>query len=1292
MPILIVGNEKLTCLVVDEILRGTYQVTTAPTPLSSIPTHGFTFGLILSPCRCRDARYRFYQRGQATGLMPLAVVTVNDSADITTRCFKCGIARTTRLRFKSRMLLTRTRLILEREWLRRAVSGLQAERRLRAEQNADDLRTAETLRGCRPCRSSSRRPPPRRPASSSSSTPRRKSSAKRKVTSLTWRVVQLSGDKAPGAAPVMSSLVDQAEIAELQRKLTKAVETPSRPSPAASPSWSGVRLMRPRLPPRGRGGPGDLQKSLSILSSLSTSDLYRPVFSRLFTVGQRPVRPHQQQQQGDKAPPRPGPTGPGDEQPTFAPVADAGVLKGWDFNVFGFTEDNMLAARVDVHRVRPPQARSPSRPAPSRPTPTAGRRFNIPVETLRNFLTHCRRAYRKNPYHSFLHAFDVTQTLYLVLTKTEVMHYLTKLDVRLPRPASADLDHPGTNNLFQVNAQTPLALVYNDMSALENYHARTPSPSCKPRCNILENLTPAEYREMRKSIIAMILATDLSAHFTTLTRFTTHTETAPFSRDSPDDRQLLLDILLHAAVRAPCPPRPPFPPCPAAAALLLVQPPNLPARRAPRSSFDMGCAYKWDGWRDGLGAGHLQPVQAVAHCQRWSELNAREFFEQGDMERKKGLPVSPYMDRGSSTAARFQVSLIDYCISPTFAALTKLLPELQVYLNNIHANRMRFSESLDDNKITEEDLAMDRFAAGDPNHDGTDSEEDGPLRIPGPPAARPTSSGFVPRAHLLPRRVLLSPREMLRQYRAYEKSVMGAPDDLAAGAGAGAGGGMVNSTSTTSVGSDTPEPEPKAAPHATTVLLSGPAEKPPPAGMKKAGFTHSTVRLVGSSVTSLAEAAQAHITSLELNPPPRENPPPSRAGSERAQSRLSASRMRSSRNFKIITTGGPSAPSGPMVPPSPHYHSTASFYGHSPGLPPPGPPPEGLFTNSPPDSPTSPPAPAPASASFRAATQLPPPVPPLPATGGTLGGGGHQALQMPLATPAPSGLPSLSTMGAGGPAGVPSPLVLPHHLMGMMGMNPYGMAPQSPTGPATPTGAASMLRRSPVPDSTGTPQAGSALGSLLSPMGGLGGPVGGMGGMGGMGTMGGMGYPLYQAAMYLAAPSPGMSAHQGPYPFGLSSPSFMSSSPTPGGGASSTIGGGVSALGTPTSARGGGGGGGGPGMMTPRGTSATPTMRGNLIPPLPGLTSTAPSPTGGLGGGSGGGGGGGASAGYSYGATTKRGGPAGGGSGGGGAGPISARRATEPRGGGAIPPVSARGGGAQSATLTRKGELPPLRR
>jgi GAF domain-containing protein len=92
------------------------------------------------------------------------------------------------------------------------------------------------------------------------------------------------------------------------------------------------------------------------------------------------------------------------------------------------------------------------------------------------FLRLCHRVqsgYRPNPYHNYRHAISVMQVAFIVLTTTEA-------GARLPRTAVLaillgslvhDLDHPGTNNAFQVNSGSPLAILYNDSSVLENHHA-----------------------------------------------------------------------------------------------------------------------------------------------------------------------------------------------------------------------------------------------------------------------------------------------------------------------------------------------------------------------------------------------------------------------------------------------------------------------------------------------------------------------------------------------------------------------------------------------------------------------------------------------------------------------------------------------------------------------------------------------------------------------------------------------------------------------------------------------------
>ena len=43
--------------------------------------------------------------------------------------------------------------------------------------------------------------------------------------------------------------------------------------------------------------------------------------------------------------------------------------------------------------------------------------FQIPEEKMRNFIQMIKSKYiRSNPYHNFIHAFDVTQTVYSYLT------------------------------------------------------------------------------------------------------------------------------------------------------------------------------------------------------------------------------------------------------------------------------------------------------------------------------------------------------------------------------------------------------------------------------------------------------------------------------------------------------------------------------------------------------------------------------------------------------------------------------------------------------------------------------------------------------------------------------------------------------------------------------------------------------------------------------------------------------------------------------------------------------------
>lgn len=77
-----------------------------------------------------------------------------------------------------------------------------------------------------------------------------------------------------------------------------------------------------------------------------------------------------------------------------------------------------------------------------------------------------------------------------------------------------DLEHPGLNNLYQINAGTQLAIRYNDISVLENHHcAKAFELLAQPECNVLVPFTAEHRKYLRRAIIAMVLATDMSVHF-----------------------------------------------------------------------------------------------------------------------------------------------------------------------------------------------------------------------------------------------------------------------------------------------------------------------------------------------------------------------------------------------------------------------------------------------------------------------------------------------------------------------------------------------------------------------------------------------------------------------------------------------------------------------------------------------------------------------------------------------------------------------------------------------------------
>eukprot|EP00741_Cyanophora_paradoxa_P006850 tig00001056_g6625.t1 len=360
--------------------------------------------------------------------------------------------------------------------------------------------------------------------------------------------------------------------------------------------------------------------------------------------------------------------------------------------------------------------------------------FGIRPAALAAFLDLAEAGYVETPYHCRVHAADVLQGVNYLLTGGGLGALMRPLDVFAALVAAIvhDLEHPGRNNGFEIATSSERALLYNDRSVLENYSAsRTFALLREEELDILAGLSRAQRAEFRKSVISMLLATDLAAHFDTLGTFKSklvaHAAVAAAAAgaaaggggsgghgSSPNTSQKHVHAAGGTGPAAPAATPPPS----------RGRPPSgpVPVRRASLAPADATSAHSsvrrlssHSGERIAAAAAAaaagetpdtLSPeerqlflnmaikVADIANAARpprlhaaWVERVMAEFFEQGDEEKRLGLPLSPYCDRDTTVISKCQAGFIDFLASPLFTAWAQRFPKCQLLVQLTDANR-----------------------------------------------------------------------------------------------------------------------------------------------------------------------------------------------------------------------------------------------------------------------------------------------------------------------------------------------------------------------------------------------------------------------------------------------------------------------------------------------------------------------------------------------------------------------------------------------------------------------------
>merc|ERR1712065_91492 len=130
---------------------------------------------------------------------------------------------------------------------------------------------------------------------------------------------------------------------------------------------------------------------------------------------------------------------------------------------------------------------------------------------------------------------------------------LTQLELLVLLVASLchDLGHPGVNNAFMTSTLSDIAILYNDQSVLENFHAASLFQLLRqnPDLNIFGSFSKAQFREARKLIIECIVSTDPAVHYEYVTKLSTKAESdnPTWNREVPEERLLLMKSIIKMA-------------------------------------------------------------------------------------------------------------------------------------------------------------------------------------------------------------------------------------------------------------------------------------------------------------------------------------------------------------------------------------------------------------------------------------------------------------------------------------------------------------------------------------------------------------------------------------------------------------------------------------------------------------------------------------------------------------------------------------------------------------------------
>ncbi|XP_078267230.1 rod cGMP-specific 3',5'-cyclic phosphodiesterase subunit alpha [Rhinoraja longicauda] len=282
-------------------------------------------------------------------------------------------------------------------------------------------------------------------------------------------------------------------------------------------------------------------------------------------------------------------------------------------------------------------------------------KFHVPQEVLVRFMYSLSKGYRKITYHNWRHGFNVGHTMFTLLTTGQLKSYYTDLEAFAMVTAAFchDIDHRGTNNLYQMKSQDPLARLHGS-SIMERHHLEFSKTLLQDEdLNIFQNLNRRQYEHALHLMEIAIIATDLALYFKKRTMFQKIVDLS----ETYENPQEWIDFMILQTTRKEI-----------IMAMMMT-------------ACDLSAITKpWE----------VQSKVALSV--------AAEFWEQGDLERTvlEQQPI-PMMDRNKAAELpKLQVGFIDFVCTFVYKEFTRFHSQIEPMYKGILNNRKEWKALADE--------------------------------------------------------------------------------------------------------------------------------------------------------------------------------------------------------------------------------------------------------------------------------------------------------------------------------------------------------------------------------------------------------------------------------------------------------------------------------------------------------------------------------------------------------------------------------------------------------------------